>query len=283
MQYSAVGSQFTFFGRLNSVGYLMGTTGTIAPGSDAGMGRLVGVESVNLNVPEARAVPIPGDNNIKGTILIPSNNAPEGAIVTTVADLTFETTAQALNTVDIGNATTQLLGPGCPTFTPLCLIVNSPALDQTPGNVGAPGWHAYVFLKDQVQPRAADNIQNGNAFNFPHRIVATYADTTFWGATVDDLGYGSATGLIIDMGWTPYPWTAHTFVGNNSATTFTLDETPSGEDGDNVVLYQAGVELVYGSGSNKYQVVASTKTVTMGTAAGASVPVVLLYQFVPFC
>lgn len=282
MQYSAVGSQHTWFGVLDSAGYLAGTTGTVANGADAGMGRLNGVESVNLNVPEARAVVIPGDNGIKGTLLIQSNNAPEGAIVTTVADLTYETQAQSLSTDSIGNATTQLLGPQCPTFKPLCHIVNSPALDQTPGNVGAPGWHAYIFLKNQVQPRSADNIQNGNAFNFPHRIVATYADTAFWG---DDLltGYDSTTGLIIDMGWTAYPWTAHRFTGDNSTTSITLDETPAGESANVVIVWNSGTKLTYGAGAGNYQVTASTKTVTYGTAPGTGVKSVILYQYVPTC
>lgn len=282
--YSFVGSQHTYFGLLDNSGYLMGTTGSIANGSDAGMGRLNGVESVNLNVPEARVVAIPGDNGLKGAMLIPSANAPEGAITTSIADLTFQSVAQSLTTRTLGNTVTQVLGPQCPTFKSLCLVVNSPALDQTAGNVGVPGWHSYIFLKDQVQPRGADNIQNGNAAQFPHRIVATYASTFPWGeAFPSSTGYGTLTGLILDMGWSAYPWTGHTFVGDNSTTTFTVDETPAGEDGNYTLAWQAGTLLVYGSGAGKYQVVASTKTYTLGTAPGTGVKLVTFYQYVPGC
>lgn len=278
--YSFVGSQHTWFAVLDSTGYLKGTTGTIANGADAGMGRLNGVNSVGLTIPEARAIVYEGDNGTKGVQLINANTAPEGEIVTSIADLTFQTQAQSLSTFTLGNTVTQILGPSCPVFKTLALIVNSPALDQTAGNVGQAGWHSYIFWKNQVQPRSG-TIENGNASSFSHKTVATYADTSFWGDNLED--WDTVSGLILDLGWSAYPWTAHTFVGDNSATSFTLDETPAAESGNAVLAWADGTALVYGGGAGQYSVVASTKTVTFGTAPAAAVNDVFLYQYIPTC
>lgn len=282
--YSFVGSQYTYFGVLDSAGYLMGTTGSISNGSDTGMGRLNGVNSVGLTIPESRTVVIPGDNGSKGGILIPAEGVPEGEIVTSVADLTFQSQAQTLTTRTLGDTVTQMLGTQCPTYKSICLIVNSPALDQTSGNIGAPGYHTYVFWKLQVQPRSG-TIENGNAASFSHKTVSTHASQAFWGEAFPSgsTGWGTTTGLILDLGWGVYPWTAHTFVGDNAVTTFTTDETPAAADGNSTLLWQAGTLLVYGAGAGKYTAVTSTKTFTFGTAPGTGAKDVLLYRFVPTC
>lgn len=278
--YSYIGSQHTWFGVLDAVGYLMGTTGSISNGSDAGMGRLNGVNSVGLTIPEARAVVYEGDNGTKGVQLINPNTAPEGAIVTSIADLTFQTQAQSLSTRTLGDTVTQMLGPRCPTFKTLCLIVNSPGLDQTAGNVGQAGWHAYIFFKTQVQPQSG-TLENGNPAAFSHKTVATYADTAFWGEALPaSSGWGTLSGLILDMGWGAYPWTAHTFVSNASATTFTLDETPSAANGNALMIWKNGVLLTY---TTDYTVVTATKTVTLAAAGSAGDKYECLYKYVPTC
>jgi hypothetical protein len=282
--YSFVGSDHVWFGVLDSASVLAGTTGTVANGADAGMGRLNGVESVGYNVPESRVVGIPGDNGLKGAMLIPPNTPPEGSIVTSIADLTFQTQAQSLTTRTLGDTVTQMIGPSCPVYKSICLIVNSPALDHTAGNVGAPGFHSYVFFKNQIQPRGAESIQNGNAATFPHRMVGTYADKAFWGESLPaSSGWGTLSGLILDLGWSPYPWTAHRYTGDNSTTSFTSDETPAAADGNSTLLWQAGTLLVYGSGAGKYEVVTATKTWTFGTAPGTGVKAVALYRYIPSC
>ena len=278
--YSFVGSQHCWFGVLDSLSYLMGTTGTIANGSDAGMGRLNGVNTVGLTIPEARNIVYEGDNGTKGSQLISPSTMPEGEIVTSIADLTFQTQAQSLTTRTLGDTVSQMLGPRCPTYKTLALIVNSPGLDQTAGNVGQSGWHTYIFWKTQIQPRSG-TIENGSPSAFSHKTVATYADTAWWGeAFPSSSGWGTLSGLILDLGWGSAPWTGHTFISNAATLTFTLDETPTAANGNALMIWKNGVLLTY---TTDYTVVPSTKTVTLVAAGTAGDKFECLYRYVPTC
>jgi hypothetical protein len=278
--YSAVGSSQTWWGRINSDGVLKGTTGTISAGSGAGMGRLEGVNSVSLPVPDARAVPIPGDNSQKGTIMIPSDSAIEGSISTSIRDLTFTTTTQGGLVETLGNTNMILLGSSCPDFVDSLIIVNSPALVQTAGNKGVKGWSTLAYLNVQVQGKPPESLDNGTALDFPHRLVGKIVDQFFWGTDVAPADWGHSDGLVLDMGVGSYPWTSHSFEGNNSATTVTLDETPAGANGNDVLVWKAGVALAY---TTDYTVDTSTKVVTFVAAPASAADVVIVYRYIPSC
>lgn len=278
--YSFTGSQHTWFTLLDTNGVFAGTAGTIANGSDAGMGRLEGVRTVSVGIPEGVAIPYPGDNGNKGTQLIGSEAAVEGSIVTSIEDLTFTTKSQGTSTSTIGDATAQPLGIQCPTYASMAVIVNSPALNQTPGSKGVKGWHAYLVMSIQSQPRGVDSIESSTAADFQHKIVATYADKFFWEAAISAVTHGTTNMLVYDLGFSAYPWTAHNFKGDGAATTFTLDETPAAASSDKVVYWKDGAIQAY---TTNYTVTVATKTVTLVAAPAAGTDNVVLYQYVATC
>lgn len=278
--FAAVGSSYDWWGALDSAGYLMGTTGTIANGADAGMGRLEGVNTASLVIPDPRIIAIPGDNKNKGTMLIESDSPVQGVLTTSIEDSTFVNKAQGTTPFTIGDASATILGPGCPLFANLTAIINSPAISFTSGSRGQKGYRAKLFLNIQVFPKSEESMENGNALAFSHPLVGTPVDTFWWGNSVLAADWVATSGLAIDLGFTTYPWTGHTFVGDASATSFTLDETPAAASAAKVVYWKAGVLKAY---TTDYTLVPSTKTVTFAVAPAAANKNLFLYQYIPAC
>lgn len=278
--FAAVGSSYDWWGVLDSAGYLMGTTGTIANGADAGMGRLEGVNTASLVIPDPRIIGIPGDNKNKGTMLIESDSPVQGVLTTSIEDSTFVNKSQGTTSFTIGDAVATILGPGCPSFTNLTAIINSPAISFTSGSRGQKGYRAKLFLNIQVFPKSEESMENGNALSFNHPLVGTPVDTFWWGNTVLAADWVATSGLAIDLGFTTYPWTGHTFMGDGAITTMTVDETPAAASAVKVVYWKTGVLKTY---TTDYSVVTATKTVTFAVAPAASTKNVILYQYIPVC
>lgn len=278
--FTALGVSSAYWAVLDSTGYAMGTTGTVANGADAGFGRLEGINTASLTIPDPRIVPIPGDNKNKGTMLIESDSAVQGALTTSIEDSTFVNKAQGTTPFTIGDATATLLAPGCPLYTNLTLIVNSPSVNFTSGSRGLKGYRTKLFLNIQVFPKSEDSLENGTLAAFNHPLVGTPVDTFWWGNSVLAADWVATSGLGIDLGFSTYPWTGHTFVGDNSATSFTLDETPAAASAAKVVYWKAGVLKAY---TTDYTLVPSTKTVTFAVAPAAANKNLFLYQFIPAC
>lgn len=278
--FSALGSSYTWWAVLDSTGYAMGTTGSISNGSDAGFGRLEGVNTASLVIPDPRIVPIPGDNKNKTTMLVESDAAIQGALTTSIEDSTFVNKAQGTTSFTIGDMTPILIGPGCPLYTNLTIIVNSPAVNFASGSRGQKGYRAKLFLNVQVFPKSEDSMENGNALAFNHPLVATPVDKFWWGNSILAADWVATSGVGVDLGFSVYPITGHTYVGDNSATTMTLDETPAAATAAKVVYWKDGTLKAY---TTDYTVTPATKTVTFAAAPAAATKNLFLYQYVPAC
>lgn len=92
-QFTAMGSQYTFWA-VNTNGYPDGTSATtIANGSNSGMGRLKGVSKFGATMPESPRNVVLGDNGVVGQFLGQPQALPTGELTTSVFDQTFQTVA----------------------------------------------------------------------------------------------------------------------------------------------------------------------------------------------
>jgi hypothetical protein len=201
-------------------------------------------------------------------------------LTTSIEDSTFVNKAQGTTSFTIGDATATLLGPGCPLFTNLTVIVNSPSISFTSGSRGQKGYRGKLFLNVQVFPKSEDSMENGNVLAFNHPLVGTPVDTFWWGNTVLAADWVATSGLGIDLGFSTYPWTGHTFVADGVATTFTVDETPAAASSAKVVAWKNGTLQTY---TTHYTVTTATKTITLAAAGTAADKWELLYQYIPAC
>lgn len=280
-QWSSFGIQYAFWAALNGA-YPYGTTGSISNGGNAGMGRLRGVNSVQISESEAGTVYVNGDNGVVTSFLTQPQELPKGPINLGVMDQNFA--AKSNGSVVYAEGDWDILGgvPQCYTFADLCLVLNAPGNAQESANLDEAGYEVTMILKLQNKANLFNEMATNAARQFANNTNVKRSTKELWGRAFSAVSDGS-TAFAVRQFFSPYPVTIHTFVGDNSTTTVTLNETPAAATGTAVQAWQADTKLVYGSGAGKYTVDTSTKVVTFGTAPGTGVKVILPYQFIPAC
>lgn len=279
MQYqvASIRPQDCWWAVLNSSGYAMGTTGSIANGSDAGMGQFDDVRGISIPTLTATTINMSG-GSIKQ---VDPRSALEGTLTAGTRDLTFVSKFNGLSTASFGDATAMMLSNICPPYVNMCGIVNMPAINRTAGSQGTKGYLSYAILNMQFTDAETIEFAFGTEqvdFAFP--FASSFVDTAFWGDSTLSTEWGTSQAHVLDLGFSEYPWTAHTFVHDNSTTSFTVDQTPAAASADKVVVFEAGTLQAY---TTDYTVTTATKTIGGITATTAGTVIVALYQYVPTC
>lgn len=282
-----VGAQQVRWG-INYSGLVNGTsTSALANAASSGMGLLLGVENINIPMPAARSIAVPGDNGLKATVMLAPNTPASGNVATTIIDPLFSTAPVSLlvdtqDTLDLA-----LMGVPCPEFKSCTLINNAPGGSATSGAVGNPGYLVEIYPNVQFYPRGNDNAQDGTTQQFMTDMQLSMADRYPWGVKPTIALNGATQFQKIAPFFSPAPMTIDTIVGDGIITTFVLNEIPYAANGTavRVIANASGVAtpLVYGAGAGKYTVVASTKTITFGTALTSGTVYTVFYQYLPLC
>jgi len=278
IQFSAVGIVPTYFSFLDSAGYAIGSVTSLPAASASGAGQIFGVKNIGVPVAPARTVVITGDNGQLGAIQLPGNTAPAGSLVASVRNPTWTNKSQGTITETMGNTDADIGGIPCPNFQPFALIASSPGLNQTPGSVGLQGYETTIWFHLTQVPLDETAMADSTAHDFTHNILATMVTTQPWGVALTTSTNGATRALYKKL-FNTNPLLMHSFTGDNIITTVTLDQTPSGTTGNDVMVWQNGTALVQGAGAGKYTV--AGKVVTFGTAPTSGAKVVILY-FYPF-
>jgi hypothetical protein len=280
-QWTEIGVQLHYWALLNgSTPY--GTTGAIANGSSAGMGRLRGVDTLSIAEPEAPRVYATGDNGVITAFLLQPAELPGGALSLGVFDQTYNIKSNGMKIFTLENWDMSLGFPSCFTFADQMHIVNAPMNSQESTSLDEAGWAVTMIMKTQVHSKMTGQVATGAVTKAENTMNIKRAATLPWGVALSTATHGSTAASYIRFA-SPAPVKMHTFIGDNSTTTFTLDETPTAASAAAVALWQAGVLKTYASGAGNYEVNTSTKVVTMGTAPGTGVVVTVLYQHVAGC
>lgn len=262
-----------WWGVLDSAGILAGTTGSVSAGSDAGMGQFDYIQSVSIPSLQTEDLVMPN-----GTIKqVNPLTQLTGTLTSLSQDLTWNAQYNGLTVVTMGDTTAIGMSNQCPPYVDMCCIINRPSVNGS----GQRGYKARVGLSFQFSdPEQYESQYGTDAEEFAHPFSSAFVDTAFWGDASLLATWGSSKLHVIDFAWSAYPWTAHTFIHDNSATSFTVDQTPAGASSDKVLLYEAGVLQTY---TTDYTVTTATKTIGGITAATSGTKVVALYQYDPAC
>lgn len=277
-QYSALGVQYAFWAALNGY-YPYGTTGTIANGAGAGMGRMLGVQDANVTPPQAGNAYVPGDNGVVTVFKTQPTELPTGTLTVGVEDQVFNAKANGSKVYFEGDWDISYDLPLCYSFADLMFIFNSPGSSQETSSKDEASWVVTIWVKVQVQAAIMAQMQNATPWTFAHNITMKRASNAPWGQAMSVANHGSTAYGVIRFN-SDYPVTMHTFIGGDSTTTVTLNETPAAASSAAVQLWQTNVKKVY---TTDYTLVTSTKVVTFAAAPGTGVVNQFLYKFVPSC
>lgn len=277
-QYSIFGIQYTYWAALNS-NYPYGVVGTLANGSGAGMGRLRGVQDFNITEPVAETIYVPGDNGVTTSFKVQPTELPTGTLTTGVLDQTFvsKSNGTVLYIDDIYDEVTGV--PACYNFADICLVLNSPATAQESSNLDEAGWVVTEIYKIQNQASILSQMQSGAAVAFPNNMTLKRATSNLAGRAFSVVNDGT-TALAFKQYMSPNPVTYHTFIGDGTATTVTLNETPAAATGSAVQLWQNGTKKTY---TTHFSVSTSSRILTFVTAPTAGMICVVKYQHLAQC
>lgn len=275
--WSALGSQYTFWGIVDSSGYVQGTSGAISAGANSGMGRLKGVSSIAVNLPDTPRVPVQGDNGAITSFMLAPSELPTGTLATTVFDQTFSTKPIGLLVETESNWDFSGIFPACFDYARICFIVNSPASIQDSGDLDVGAWQVYIFMNTTVMPMKPGELTTGAAQTFTSDLSFKRADKTIWGKSFTSVTNGS-TSFAATQFASGYPVHCQTLIGNGAVTTLLLDYTPVTTIADYVKVWKDGVELAL---TTDYTV--SGSTITFVAAPASNTKVICLYGFDPSC
>lgn len=262
-----------WWGTLDSAGILAGTTGTVAAGSDAGMGQFGYINGISIPSLQTEDLVMPN-----GTIKqVNPLTQLTGTLTSLHRDLTWVGKYNGLTVASFGDTTAIGMSNQCPPYVDMGLIVNRPAVNDS----GQRGYSARIGLSLQFSDPTEYTSEYGtDAESFAHPFASSFVDTAWWGDDTLTTIWGTSKLHFIDLEWSAYPWTAHRFTHDGSTTTFTVDQTPAGASSSKCVLWTANALQVY---TTDYTVTTATKTFTLVAAETSGVTSVTYYQYVPNC
>lgn len=272
-QFTSAGVEEAWWARNSSAGYPMGATGSLTNGSDASMQRLLGVNSVNLNLQQPRQVNVPGDDGVQSIFLFKPEVLPSGDLVLGVFDVNFFSQAQGTNVYADGDWDMVIGQPDAITLSDMTLMTISQGKSKMSGSSGQAQWMVKIYPKVQVVPLADAGISNAAATSFTHALIANPSSTTPWGTLISAAFTSVTEGAVLGPFLSEGRPLIHVHVGDGSDTTLTLAKTPTAANGNKVKLWQNGTAKTY---TTDYSV--SGTTFTFAAAPGAGVVSVIRYE-----
>lgn len=274
-QWIAAGFERMYYGGVVS-NYLTGSTLT-APAAGtttgSGMGKLDGVQTADVTIPEPEDVPVSGDDDTLGKFTFPSTETPSFTIETGTANLGFDALVQGTTTYADGSFTYGVLQPNAPDFPDICLLLSRRAKSRVTGSIGTAVWEHLLIPKANIIPLGSSGFTGRSAASFRYRVVANKADTFPTGMAVSDANFATTGGSL-------FPFTSdnrvtmHRATGNGTATAFTVDYTPASS-----VITTVNRIWVNGTvATTGVTVTTGTKSYAWGTAPANNAVIVIMYE-----
>lgn len=226
---------------LNSNGYAIGSGLTLANGADSGGGRLLGVNTADVSIPDSRIVNATGDDGVIGQFRFAPAEFPSFTISGSVFDQNLDSLAQGTIRHALGDTTWSGLQPANPDFNQFALLLTSQALSQDSGSVGSAGFMTIMIPKATLQPLGVGGLSNAEVAENRYSVSVTSSDIYPFGLAFSDVNNGS-TSFSYLYAQTENRLTFHTFIGDGATNSFTLDQTAfSDTDGDKCQIWVDGV------------------------------------------
>lgn len=255
--------------------YPYGTAGTIANGSDAGMGRLLGVQSLSVQIPQPRRANSMGDDGTQASWVFQPIESPTGDLVLGVFDLNFVAKSQGAKVYADGDFDTVAMFIENATYNQMTIVTNSQAKSRMSGSSGEAGWLTKIYPRVQVVPLGDAGLENGRETTFTHALTIDKSDKKPWGTSFSTTNDGTASAGVITF-FSNNRVTMHTHVSDASDLTFTLSKLPAAASAAKVKAWRNGTALTY---TTDFTVNASTGVVTLVSAGTAGDVVVVRYEY----
>ena len=259
---------------LDDSGYAMGLTGAIANGSDAGCYMIDGVKTANVSLPSAKRVNITGRNRILGAFLFPPGEEPSFDLEGAVADFDLAAAVENTKVRDLGKWSIHPIMAKELSYADVFLILEMDAQSKESGSDGLSVKYS-LLMKAQMTYLGPGSVNEQGAATFRFSVAVTHWGIYPWGESLTTAAEGATEAAMVEM--TSDNWLLiHTFVGDNTATSFTVDETPAGDDTSDCV--QCWKDGVLAAPTTAFTVVTATKTITPVTKPAAAEKWVVLYE-----
>lgn len=273
-QFNSAGIERVLWAMNSAAGYPYGTAGSIANGGDAGMGRLIGTQNINLPLQPPRQVPISGDDGPIAMYFFAPETLPSGDLVLANIDLNLWAKSQGINVYADGDWDVTIGQPDNPTFNQLNLITTAQAKSAMSGSVGNAGWMTTFYPRVQIVPIGVQSQSNAAASNFSHQLIANRFDRLPWGSTLSVANQGTTGGAQYGPFYSENRVALHTHVSDASDVAFTLTYTPAAATAAKIKVYRNGTLLTI---TTDWSV--SGSTITLVAAGSAGDVVVCRYEY----
>lgn len=217
-----------------------------AAGASAGSAfqHMNGAKTVPVQVPDAEAVDVTGDDGTEGQFVFEAAGSPNGVIQFSDQDLDLEALFQSTNVVNLGNITYGTIDPDAPEYRDLNLIVQGRAKSQVSGEGQAKRWAGWLIPSCQLVPLNRDAFTERTAASMRYSLIANKGGNTPWGSVMSLATQGTTRASMLPF-VSDYPLHMHVYQGNGVQDTFTLTYTPAAEDDDSVIIHVDGVLQSY--------------------------------------
>lgn len=276
-QFIAAGTQWHFFGFLDTSGRLLGST-TTAPtagtSTNGGMARVKAIKSANPTVPPPDVVPVTGDDALQGTFVFDSTEAQTFEVSASIFNQSQLAAWQGVIARTFAEITSVPMRPGAADYPDVCWLLNGRAKKKN-GNT-ASTWNSALVPLANVFPRARQSWEERTAAENMLTVVSSPTGQYPFGLTMTDTLDGTDSAHMYFWS-SEYPTHMQRFTGNNAAQTYSLDYPPI--SAAKTLFVVDGIPPI---GYPATSVSQSAKTATLTTVtAGASIAGWILYEFLP--
>lgn len=264
--------------------YPYGSTGSISNGAGAMMAQAVGFTDLTVNRPAPAAKNLVYDGGV-GTTYYP--RPVEGVTGTKNLIILDEDLSAVVNSSIVfteGQHDIELKTNKCYSVTNLALVVVSRAESRESGSEGEEG-----FVIEEYLNVRAFQLEPGNSGNpgddprpIPYQLIFEEPTTMLNGVAISNATHGHGRGYKREY-WSENPVIYGAFVGNNSATTFSIPAAyaPVAEAASAIQNWADGSELTYGASAGNFNV--SGQTLTFVTAPADGVVNIFKLEYADVC
>lgn len=264
---------------VNSLGYPMGSTGTISNGASRGMGVPTMIKSASGQFPAPRTVNVTGSNGRKRLkFVFTAADLGEFDMQFGAFDLNFYARSNGVKIQTIGDwEMVPLQSDVAPASVQVALLFNIDAQEASQGQFGRKAWYnlfvplCNVYLQGAAHSEAAEG-------GFTYRVSPVQSGSTPWGVALTSVTNGATAAAAFGM-TSKNPLTMDTFISDGSTPNFTLNYRPAESipDGNSAFLFRNGAA----SPITINTLVIASKVLTMASNGTAGDTNIALYEAIP--
>jgi len=269
------GTQYAFWGRLDSDARFTDITGSITTSSQLkGMQRILGIQTANPSPGDTTEVPVPGDDGIMGQFVFEPATITAFTIQTAVFDLVQQAVLQDTLVESFGDGYLGMMQPNSPNFIDICCIIQGRAKSQDAANRGVKAWAGYLVPLAQGIPQGRETFAGRTAGFDRIKVGPQVASKKPWAVTITNAVNGTDGAVLIPFSF-DNPITLVAGVGDGATLTFTLPEgiTPISAAKSPFIVGTAPITPA--------SVNVANRTVTFSVAPGVGVKFTGVIEFQP--